>query len=64
MNELMKEHGGFEHNLQSLRIVDHLEKLSPSVPGLNLCQETREAITKHSPRNTLGFPEGWPSLEG
>jgi dGTPase len=64
MNELMQGQGGFEHNLQSLRIVDELEKRYPQFPGLNLCEETREAIAKHSPERTQGFPEGWPSLEG
>ena len=43
----MREHGGFEHNLQSLRIVDHLEERYAEFSGLNLCFETREGIVKH-----------------
>lgn len=64
MDELMKPHGGFEHNLQSLRIVELLETRYPQFPGLNLCEESREAIAKHSPKGVRGLPEGWPSLEG
>lgn len=48
MNELMQGHGGFEHNLQSLRIVDHLEWRYPNFRGLNLSYEVREGIAKHS----------------
>ena len=48
MNELMADHGGFEHNRQSLRIVDELEKRYPSFRGLNLTWEVREGIIKHS----------------
>jgi len=48
MTALMKNHGGFEHNLQSLRIVDELEKRYPGFTGLNLTYEVREGITKHS----------------
>ena len=43
----MREHGGFEHNLQSLRIVDKLEERYAAFNGLNLCFETREGIVKH-----------------
>jgi dGTPase len=50
MNELMRDHGGFEHNLQALRIVDLLEERYPDFPGLNLTFEAREGIVKHSPR--------------
>ncbi|MGE4158939.1 MAG: dGTP triphosphohydrolase, partial [Planctomycetota bacterium] len=64
MDELMKPHGGFEHNLQSLRIVELLETRYPQFPGLNLCEESREAIAKHSPKDVMGLPPGWPSLEG
>nr|WP_235501314.1 deoxyguanosinetriphosphate triphosphohydrolase [Hydrogenophaga sp. Root209] len=42
---------GFEHNLQSLRVVDELEERYPSFDGLNLCFETREGILKHCSRN-------------
>jgi dGTPase len=47
LNVCMKEHGGFEHNLQSLRVVDLLEERYASFDGLNLCFETREGILKH-----------------
>ena len=51
LNECMSEHGGFEHNLQSLRVVDTLEEKYASFPGLNLTYETREGILKHCSRN-------------
>ena len=47
LNLCMKEHGGFEHNLQSLRVVDHLEQHYGAFDGLNLMFETREGILKH-----------------
>ncbi|MEE9445477.1 MAG: deoxyguanosinetriphosphate triphosphohydrolase [Cocleimonas sp.] len=47
LNACMKNYGGFEHNLQSLRIVDELETLYADFRGLNLCFETREGILKH-----------------
>ncbi len=47
LNGLMAEHGGFEHNLQSLRVVDHLERKYPDFTGLNLSWEVREGIVKH-----------------
>ena len=47
LNECMSEHGGFEHNLQSLRIVDRLEERYGAFDGLNLMFETREGILKH-----------------
>jgi len=47
LNECMKDHGGFEHNLQSLRVVDVLEEKYAAFDGLNLCFETREGILKH-----------------
>lgn len=50
LNRLMQPYGGFEHNAQSLRIVDVLEERYPSFPGLNLCWEVREGIVKHSGR--------------
>lgn len=50
LNECMKEHGGFEHNLQSLRVVDVLEERYAAFDGLNLCFETREGILKHCSR--------------
>ncbi len=72
LNECMKPHGGFEHNLQSLRVVDELEQRYADFEGLNLTFEAREGILKHcSPRNAgrlgeLGarFLQGrQPSLE-
>ena len=47
LNESMAAYGGFEHNLQSLRVVDHLELRYAQFDGLNLCFETREGILKH-----------------
>ncbi|HYF00024.1 MAG TPA: deoxyguanosinetriphosphate triphosphohydrolase [Planctomycetota bacterium] len=50
LDECMRPHGGFEHNRQSLRVVEVLERRYPGFPGLNLTFETRESIRKH----------GWP----
>ncbi|MEI8030966.1 MAG: deoxyguanosinetriphosphate triphosphohydrolase [Comamonadaceae bacterium] len=47
LNECMRQFGGFEHNLQSLRVVDQLEQRYPQFDGLNLTFETREGILKH-----------------
>jgi len=47
LNDCMREYGGFEHNLQSLRVVDELEERYAEFGGLNLCFETREGILKH-----------------
>ncbi|MEQ1801042.1 MAG: deoxyguanosinetriphosphate triphosphohydrolase [Gammaproteobacteria bacterium] len=72
LHECMKSWGGFEHNLQSLRVVDVLEQRYIGFPGLNLCFETREGILKHcSKRNARRLGElgqrflsrGQPSLE-
>ena len=72
LNACMREFGGFEHNLQSLRVVDLLEERYASFPGLNLTYETREGILKHCSRanaRTLGplgerfLSGGQPSLE-
>lgn len=49
LNECMQAYGGFEHNLQSLRIVDRLEERYGAFDGLNLMFETREGILKHCP---------------
>ena len=51
LNTCMAEHGGFEHNLQSLRVVDDLEERYPQYNGLNLSFETREGILKHCSRS-------------
>ena len=50
LNACMKDFGGFEHNLQSLRVVDFLEERYPEFDGLNLTFETREGILKHCAR--------------
>ena len=47
LNACMREYGGFEHNLQSLRVVDRLERSHADFDGLNLTFETREGILKH-----------------
>ncbi len=47
LDELMRDHGGFRHNSQVLRVVDHLERRSPDYPGLNLTYELRESLLKH-----------------
>lgn len=67
LDRLMRDHGGFEHNIQSFRIVDKLERAYPGFPGLNLTREARHGIFAHSSRT--GFvPEdlsglGPPPLE-
>jgi dGTPase len=59
LHECMVEFGGFEHNLQSLRVVDHLEERYPDFDGLNLCFETREGILKHcSRKNAVSLEAG------
>ncbi|WP_235823538.1 deoxyguanosinetriphosphate triphosphohydrolase [Azohydromonas sediminis] len=50
LDECLRDHGGFEHNLQSLRVVDRLEQRYPDFDGLNLTFETREGILKHCTR--------------
>jgi dGTPase len=58
LNKCMREHGGFEHNLQSLRVVDQLEERYAEFPGLNLTFECREGILKHcSVRNARELDE-------
>lgn len=51
LNKCMQDFGGFEHNLQSLRVVDELEAKYADFPGLNLTFETREGILKHCSKN-------------
>ena len=68
LDGLMEQHGGFEHNAQSLRIVDLLEERYPDFPGLNLSWEVREGIVKHSsefdrPLVRSFDPETAPCLE-
>jgi dGTPase len=57
LDACMVGHGGFEHNLQSLRVVDHLEERYPDFDGLNLCFETREGILKHCSRHNAELIE-------
>ena len=58
LNACMKQYGGFEHNLQSLRVVDVLEQRYGAFDGLNLTFETREGILKHcSARNARALGE-------
>ncbi len=72
LNDCMREYGGFEHNLQSLRTVDHLEQKYAEFSGLNLTFEAREGILKHCAKKNaekLGdvgarfLRGGQPSLE-
>lgn len=57
LDECMRAHGGFEHNLQSLRVVDQLEQRYPAFDGLNLSFETREGILKHCSRRNAQLLE-------
>jgi len=68
MNELMRDHGGFEHNRQTLRILEVLEQRYPDFPGLNLTWEVREGIIKHRPDTDATAPPEYapgeaPTLE-
>jgi dGTPase len=65
LNECIHEYGGFEHNLQSLRVVDQLEERYPGFNGLNLSFETREGVLKHcSYSNALRLEEQEPGGVG
>ncbi|MDP8299225.1 MAG: deoxyguanosinetriphosphate triphosphohydrolase [Candidatus Tantalella remota] len=64
--ELMSDHGGFDHNSNGLRVVDHLEQRYPDFPGLNLTSEVRRGIICHSTpyddrraKGTLQIPGPW-----
>jgi dGTPase len=68
LNDLMRPHGGFDHNAQSLRTVDWIEVRYPDFRGLNLSYEVREGIIKHSafkgrPAAQEFHPEIYPCLE-
>src|SRR6266545_3735658 len=68
LNRLMKAHGGFEHNRQSLRVVEELEQKYPGFSGLNLTWEVREGLAKHCtsydhPERRSGFEAKNASLE-
>jgi len=56
MDELMRDHGGFEHNAQTLRILEVLEERYPDFPGLNLTWEVREGMIKHKPESDAAAP--------
>ncbi len=71
LNVAMQPYGGFEHNTQSLRIVEWLEERYPGFRGLNLTWEVREGMLKHpthggvlTPDALRLRPSGWPTLEG
>ena len=61
LNKLMKNFGGFNHNRQSLRIVDTLERRYSEHPGLNLSYEVREGIVKHETKVKINLPEFNPN---
>jgi dGTPase len=65
--ECMRDHGGFDHNRQSLRVVELLENAYPNFPGLNLTFEVREGLQKHQPDYEFPASQGEkyhrPSLE-
>ena len=68
LDRLMKDHGGFEHNRQSLRVVELLERKYPCFTGLNLSWEVREGLAKHqadfpAPAESPRFLRHQPSLE-
>jgi dGTPase len=68
LDRLMKDAGGFEHNRQSLRVVEELEQKYPQFPGLNLTWEVREGLSKHHrraqhPSKRKGFDAKSSSLE-
>lgn len=68
LNELMANHGGFEHNRQSFRVVTYLERRYPQFDGLNLTYEVREGIVKHTgeydaPDVPSFRTQGYPTLE-
>ena len=66
LDRLMKKHGGFDHNAQSLRIVEVIEEKYPMRPGLNLTWDVREGIQKHAGgyvHPTQGNRHPSPSLE-
>jgi dGTPase len=68
LHAVMEGHGGFNHNSQSLRVVEYLERRYPAFPGLNLTWEVREGIVKHTTEydacDARGYePERRPTLE-
>ena len=59
LSRLMADHGGFDHNKQSLRIVTKLERRYPDFPGLNLTWEVREGIVKHETEYDVSHAAGY-----
>ena len=59
LDALMREHGGFDHNQQALRIVEILERRYPQWPGLNLTYEVREGIVKHETEYDVSYAQGF-----
>lgn len=69
LNMMMAHDGGFNHNIQSLRVIDYLEKRYPEHFGLNLTYEVREAVIKHESDHDISVPDEFdpnenPLLEG
>ena len=65
LSRLMRDHGGFDHNKQSLRIVTKLERRYPEFPGLNLTWEVREGIVKHESEYDVADASDYnPKLRG
>jgi dGTPase len=65
LNKLMADHGGFDHNRQTYRIVTELEERYPGWPGLNLTHEVLEGIVKHESRYDKASSEGYdPTTRG
>lgn len=67
LSDLLRDAGGFNHNRQSLRVVDLIEQRYPEHPGLNLSFEVREGIAKHETKGAIVSdefsPQWWPTLE-
>ncbi len=63
LSELMQNHGGFDHNHHSFRIITELEQRYPDFPGLNLTYEFREGIVKHETEYDVARPEGAEDYE-
>ena len=63
LNDLMQKHSDhtFNHNMQSLRVVDHIERRYPGFPGLNLSYEVREGIVKHETDYDITEAANFPS---
>jgi dGTPase len=65
LSRQMRDHGGFDHNRQSLRIVTHLERRYPQFEGLNLTWEVREGMVKHETEYDVADAQGYePELRG